>query len=152
MNSVRMSWFALFGILAVAAATAALTGCGDGGPPRYRVSGSATYAGQPIPAGSIVFQPDGAKGNKGPAGFATIKDGKYDTREGGKGVIGGPHQVRIAGFDGVKKEDMPDGAPLFPEFNTDLDLPKDKDFQKDFDVPKGGTAPAARAKTNFSDV
>jgi hypothetical protein len=34
-----------------------LLGCGDGGPPRYVVSGTVTWRGEPLPAGQIVFEP-----------------------------------------------------------------------------------------------
>lgn len=117
---------------------ACLNGCGGAdGPPRFQVSGSVTHAGQPVPAGSIMFQPDGSKGNKGPAGFAKIKDGKYDTKIDGEGAIGGPHLVVITALNGVANPDSPDGVPLCPDFNTAVDLPKEK-TTKDFDIPKSG--------------
>jgi len=142
------------GTTALALGVLLACGCGGGGgkgggPARYDVSGSVTYAGKPVPAGSITFQPDKAKGNSGPAGFAEIKNGKYDTHSGGKGTIGGPHLVEIAGFDGVKSPGSEQGKELFPEFATTADLPKER-TTKDFDVPAApaeeGGAPRKPAK------
>lgn len=77
-----------------------LSGCGganDAG--LIDVSGSATFDGQPIVYGQIDFTPDNAKGHKGPAGYAEIVDGKFDTaRTGGRGVVAGAHIVRITAY------------------------------------------------------
>lgn len=112
-------------------------GCGQRAPTLYHVSGTVTFGGKPVPAGSIVFEPDTSKGNQGPAGFASIKDGKYDTRDAGRGTVGGPHVVRITGLDGVPAEELPQGTPLFPEYTTEIDMPK-KNATQDFDVPITG--------------
>lgn len=111
-------------------------GCGSAdGPNRVRVSGKVTFQGKPVPVGAIYFDPDTSKGNEGPQGFAPIKDGQYDTSRDGTGVVGGPHRVRIAGFDGVaSSDDAPQGRPLFPPYTTTVDLPKES-VQKDFDIP-----------------
>jgi len=108
-------------------------GCGE---KIYRVSGKATFAGKPIPVGKIYFTPDAAKGNSGPSGYATIKDGQYDTATGGgQGILGGPMVVRIEGADGVKiDEERPNGKPLFAHYETQLEMPKST-TTKDFDVP-----------------
>jgi hypothetical protein len=117
-----------------------LGGCGGGnaGPTLYQLSGTVTFAGKPVPAGTILFEPDVAKGNRGPAGFATIRDGKFDTREGGKGTVGGPHTARITGMEAP----LPEGVPveearvksLFSEYAAPVDLPKE-DATHDFEVP-----------------
>jgi hypothetical protein len=142
------------GAVAILAALSASTGCGGGGVKRYDLSGSVTYRGQPVPTGSIVFEPDKTKGNEGPAGFAKIKAGKYDTRqEGGMGIIGGPHLVRIVGLDGKPSGELVQGMPLFPEYSTTVDLPKETGTH-DFAVPAGGgssTSPGAKSK-GYSDV
>jgi hypothetical protein len=114
-----------------------LVGCAKPGPQLYDVSGSVTFDGQPIPKGTVLFQPDESKGCTGSAGIALIRDGKYDTAaEGGTGVVGGPHLVRIVGLDGKPIDSMsPDGIPLFPDYTTTVDLPKANSTQ-DFAVPK----------------
>ncbi|MGQ9504747.1 MAG: hypothetical protein ACUVQG_06520 [Thermogutta sp.] len=115
----------------------AVMGCGERRPTLYHVSGTVTFGGKPVPAGSIIFEPDTSKGNQGPAGFAAIKNGRYDTRDAGRGTVGGPHVVRITGLDGVPAEELPQGTPLFPEYTTQIDLPK-KELTQDFDVPTTG--------------
>ncbi len=105
-----------------------LGGCGgvDEGPARYHVAGAVTYQGEPIPRGTIQFQPDGTKGNSGPASDAEIVDGRYDTSKQGTGTIGGPHIVVIQGFDGKAnpEEELLLGMPLFSDFRTEADMPK----------------------------
>jgi hypothetical protein len=117
--------------------TILLAGCAKPGPQLYDVSGSITFDGQPIPKGTVLFQPDESKGCTGSAGIALIRDGKYDTAaEGGTGVVGGPHLVRIVGLDGKPIDSMsPDGIPLFPDYTTTVDLPKANSTQ-DFAVSK----------------
>lgn len=120
---------------------AALLGCGDDAPDTYHVSGTVTFDGKPIPAGTIRFVPDGAKQNSGPPGIARIADGKYDTSaEGGKGHVGGPMIVQIEGHDpsgqGATDEETGEKimTPLFPGYKTTAELPKDAST-KDFAVP-----------------
>jgi len=102
--------------------TLAAVGCGEGGGGAAHIRGKVTYDGKPVPQGTITFSPDTAKGNSGPGSMAVIKDGRYDTKE-GLGIIGGPHVVRIEGFDGVADGDNLDGALLFPSYRTEVDLP-----------------------------
>lgn len=121
------AWFTL------AVSLACHAGC-DSGPKRYHISGKATFQGQPIPLGVVLFQPEGQEGADA-AGFAHIKDGWYDTRNHGKGIIGGPHRIQIQGFDGKPppKQDLPLGVPLFPDYATTAELPKENST-RDFDV------------------
>src|SRR5262245_20640722 len=94
---------------------AVLTGCSPG-ERVYQLSGTVTYAGKPIPVGHIIFEPDANSGNKGGSGFAKIKDGHYDTSIlDGRGVLGGPHVVRIQGLDGIVRGELLNGIPLFQE-------------------------------------
>jgi hypothetical protein len=120
-----------------------LAGCGgDDGPPRYDVSGEVTFQGKPVPVGRIAFEPDTSQGNTGPAGFAEIHDGHYDTAETGKGPVGGPHTVVIDGFDGKpapENQNVETGSPLFFGYRVPMDLPKET-TTKDFDVPATAAA------------
>lgn len=122
-------------LLALAALSAA--GCGGGGSkddvPRVDLSGKVTYAGKPVPYGEMVFTPDTKKGNKGPAGAATIKDGQYRTQS-GMGPVAGAQIVRISGFG--SEVSGPDGRkPLFTEYSTETSVAADKPTL-DFDVPE----------------
>lgn len=110
-------------------------GCGSSETKFNHVSGTITYGGQPVPRGTVMFQPDSSKGGSGPAGLALIRDGRYDTAaEGGKGVTGGPFRVRIVGLDGKPVSMGPDGVPLFPDYTTTVTLPP-TDTTHDFDIP-----------------
>lgn len=120
----------------LASIVALLAGCSSG-ERTYNLSGAVTYKGKPVPAGHIVFEPDTKTGNNGGPGFAKIKDGRYDTRVlEGRGTVGGPHLVTIYGLDGIPKGELLNGTPIFPEYMTTADLPK-QDGQKDFEVPVG---------------
>ena len=81
----------------VMAAVVAAVGCGSSEVPRYRVTGAATFDGAPLPAGTVVFTPDPAKGNVGPQGRADIRDGAFDTADDGLGAVGGPTVVEVVG-------------------------------------------------------
>lgn len=108
-------------------------GCGDGGPKRYRLSGKATFDGQPIVYGDVLFTPDASKGNQGPQGIANIRDGQFDTSaSGGQGIAGGPTVIRVTGFTG-------EGGKLICEYEWSVDLPR-ADGTHEIEVPKKGAA------------
>jgi len=102
-------------------------GCGERGPQRYHVSGTVTYKGEPVAFGSIVFQPDQSRGNSGPYGAASIKDGKFDTQIDGHGPIGGPHLVMIEAFDGknINEDYAPYGNSIGSTYQRPFDLPSE---------------------------
>ena len=122
----------------LAAALAALAGCAPAGPTYYQVSGTVTFAGQPVPKGTVSFEPDAAKGVRGQMGYADVVNGKFDTRTAGKGVLGGPYVIRILGFDGKAAYEAPYGNGLFPEYTITRDLPKE-DSTLTIDVPRKRT-------------
>jgi hypothetical protein len=108
-------------------------GCGRTGPADlFEVKGRATFAGRPIPAGRIVFEPDKARGADGMVSIADIRDGTYRTRP-GRGFGGGPCKVTVYGSDGTMPTEEHDTA-LFPPWTTELDLPR-SDCTHDFTVP-----------------
>ena len=115
-----------------------LAGCGRAsGPARYEISGKVTYAGQPVPTGSILFVPDKSKGNDGPGVSADIQEGFFRTRP-KDGTIGGPHIANIHGFDGksykVGPLNNPLGRPFFSNIQIAVDLPKQASTH-DFVIP-----------------
>jgi hypothetical protein len=101
-----------------------------------------------VPAGEITFEPDATAGNQGPAGYAKIADGQYDTRKTGKGTVGGPHVVRITGMSAGAKSGSDDAGapPLFPEYQTKVDLEKGRGT-KDFSVPAEAAQAAKPGKS-----
>ena len=133
MISIKACWVLLASLL--------LAGCDEAGPARFDVSGTVTYDGKPLPAGRISFEPDASQDNTGPVGFATIKDGRYQT-EPGQGSGTGAYKAVIFGYDGipdaVEPDESPMGKPLFAPYTTDVDLSEGSPTQ-DFDVPLGGT-------------
>ncbi len=111
-----------------------LLGCGRDGPKRYHVTGAVTYGGSPVAAGRVIFEPDAEKGATGPAGYADIRQGSYETMR-DKGVIGGPHRVRVICLTGVPEgEELAEGRMICPEYRFELDLPK-SNTTHDVDVP-----------------
>jgi hypothetical protein len=135
-------------ILPVLVACLAL-GCGGDGS--HRVSGTITFKGQPVPAGKIYFIPDGSKDNKGPTGFADIRNGSYDTSAaGGKGAVAGPVIIAVEGHDPSAPPAKADPSGeitvkvLFPRYELPAELPASSST-KDIDVPaeaaKGPTQP-----------
>jgi hypothetical protein len=132
MMLIRWHSWRLFVCLALLCA-----GCGSSDETNpFEVSGTVTFNGQPVPAGVVLFTPDGAKGNHGATGFAKIKAGKFDTRDEGRGTVGGAHVVTINGFDGnpAPQAELPDGKPLFPDYTVHIDLPKETTTH-DFNIP-----------------
>ncbi len=113
-----------------------VAGCGRRGPERFHVSGTVTHAGKPVQLGRVVFEPDTARGNDGPQGFAPIENGRFDTaRPHCRGTVGGPMRVRIDGFEMTGGEDAAaSGKLLFATHEEAIDLPR-ADVVRDFVVP-----------------
>lgn len=108
-------------------------GCGDG-PKRVRVSGTVTFQGKPVPYGNVVFEPDKFKGNSGPQGYATIKDGRFDTAiAGGTDPAPGPQIVAIEGYPELGNENAKKGKLVF-NHRASADL-TGKAMTLNFDVP-----------------
>jgi hypothetical protein len=112
----------------VLAACESAVGCG-GDSKRIDISGTVTFAGQPVPAGKIYFNPDPAKKHHGPSGYADITDGHFDTKQkGSKGPSGGPLIVRIEGFTADANPE-----PIFIPYEEAVDIPSSG--TKDFNIP-----------------
>ncbi len=115
-----------------------IVGCGSGEARRYDISGTVTYQGQPVPAGTISFDAEGVTTTGG--GFAPIVDGRFDTAANGRGHLGGSQVVRIRGemappsdLDSVEADSFV-AEELFPPYETTVDLPRRR-TSKDFEVP-----------------
>jgi hypothetical protein len=103
----------------------------------HSVSGTVTYEGKPLPAGQIFFEADVTKGHDAPQGFAYIKDGQFNTEQGGRGVVGGDYVIRIQGFDGKPGNELPLGQPLFSDYVESRNLPRGPS-RLEFSVPTHG--------------
>lgn len=113
-------------------------GCGSSSElKRYPIEGEITFNGQPIPGGTIEFEPDSGQGNEGPLSKAMFRDSKFliDSR---RGIIGGPYIVRIEGYTAPLDGDSGPGSktpmPIFKQYVTKMELPKSATTHK-FDVP-----------------
>ncbi len=103
-------------------------GCGDGGPERHHISGTATFDGEPISYGEVYFYPD-----SGPEGYAVIREGMYTTEnEEGKAIVEGPHRVRVTAYSfepfGIVEDETVEADPattpelLFVNYELKSDL------------------------------
>lgn len=144
ISARHLRWALLVGILGILP----LAGCGSRAPQTFDIWGEVTFDGKPLPAGRIYFNPDLAKKNDGPQGYAIIRDGRYDTRLDGSGACGGPTVVLIQGYDGGK-----DAGPgtmgnlLFKEFSQAVDLPKESG-KHDFAVPASAAKDLPKSRRN----
>lgn len=104
-----------------------LAGCGDG-VSMMDVKGTVNFAGSPLPYGEIEFIPNTTLENSGPAGTAEIVDGKFDTSNGGQGVVPGSQKIRITGYEArpVANEDetktVEQKPPLFVAYLIEMDV------------------------------
>ena len=75
-----------------------VAGCSEQGMKTAPVQGTITYAGKPVPQGSIMFQPE-----HGPNAMANIKNGAYvlKTYRDGDGAVVGKHKVTLWVKDAV---------------------------------------------------
>jgi hypothetical protein len=133
----------------------AIAGCGGDSVKLEPVAGQATFAGKPIVYGTIEFIPSVERNNKGPATSTNIVDGQYDTRKGGRGVVEGPHQVRITAYEEMPAPASTDETkpteskpPLFIGYQVTVDGLM---ANHNFDVPEsalgfGLTAPKPAAQ------
>lgn len=119
-------------------ALVATSGCSSG-ERRYQLSGKVTYKGKPVPEGYIVLEPDSSKGGSGGPGRAKIIDGAFDTATAdGMGTLGGPHIIRVTGFDrkiggGTTGAEVTLPKSLFTDHTVKMDLPQ-KNASMDFDI------------------
>jgi len=114
----------------------AVAGCGQrGGTHRFQVQGTVTFQGRPVPSGTIRFEPDGSRGNKGPVSVIPIREGRYRSDQPGvKGSIKGPLAVWISGYP-ARDPNVEVQPPLFPEYRTTVDLvPQGTTTTLDFEV------------------
>jgi hypothetical protein len=121
---------------AVAFALIAVIGCG----PSKRgnvVSGNVTYAGQPLVAGMVQFQPVDATGTSvAPSTAAAVVGGRYETPR-NRGVGTGPYIARVLPCDVTAGAPLPPGAVQFFPYELQVELP-DEPCVVNIDVPEGG--------------
>jgi len=102
----------------VAAILIGVTACGPGnGLNLAQVRGRVTYKGEPVKDGTVMFEPDDSKGNRGPQAMGNLKsDGTYilSSQDPGDGAVVGMHRVGVLGID-----PNPVSAEALPSPETD---------------------------------
>jgi hypothetical protein len=120
----RARWSCLAGAVLVA-----LTGCGDDGMNRHRITGTVTYDGKPVESGAIFFEPTASVGMIAPTAYLRVENGKYDT--GDKGPVAGKYRVVVGGMNQSKETVDSDGVThtprLFPDYKFEVDIPPPND-------------------------
>ena len=87
-----------------------ICGCGGSGP--MEISGTVTFAGQPLEKGNIQFTPSDGKG---PLASTLIKDGSYSVQ-----AMPGPKRVRIEGFKVLGQKQYMPGNPSSPMIDSTI--------------------------------
>jgi len=102
MNALTKK-FRVVGMALGVAATAVILGCGDdsGLPTRYKVSGTVKYKGQPVPKGTVVFEPVNPPPPQGRVAQGSIENGSYTltTSTPNDGALPGEYKVIIMSSD-----------------------------------------------------
>jgi len=121
-------------------AVALLAGCGEGGGglPREAVSGTVTFKGEPLKAGSIQFLPTSPR--EVTAGGAIIVDGKYSIGK-SEGLVPGKYQVLISGAQAAPasaKSELPGASPPLPPAKEPIPAKYNSKSELSADVKNGG--------------
>ncbi|HWL07013.1 MAG TPA: hypothetical protein VNQ76_01235 [Planctomicrobium sp.] len=116
---------------------AALIGCGQTNElDRIILSGQVSYDGQPVPFGSVWFEPTMSAGQMAPTGFAIIRNGQFKTKA-EDAPIAGPYNVRISGYpeETPRVDDEEQRIVLFPQYIMEMELVSTK-VPMNLEVPK----------------
>jgi hypothetical protein len=126
----------LLSFLLIVGLASLLAGCSSS----KSLQGKITYGGQPLPVGTITFDPDRSKGNDGARRSGNIKDGVYHTSPVDGPPLQGPVIVKIFGYDGKPlpgKEGQlsPNGTPLCFPHEERIELTPGQSTY-DFNIPE----------------
>lgn len=131
------------GLAVVAFSILAGAGCGSGGPAMGRVSGTVTYQGKPLDAGTVTFI---AIDDKNPNASGSIQRGgtySLQTTEPGDGAVVGEYRVAITDVDPTAFNTALPGAP--PE------LPKSALPKQYLDASTSGLTAKVEGGSNTKD-
>lgn len=125
----------LLGFL-VLSLVATCLGCGQVGDGTNRVFGRVTFNGEPVPVGVIQFTPNSSVGGDGAAGFAEIRDGKFDTMDNGRGVTSGSVTVMIDAYSmkDVNPDIKPHGDALVMGYQEMVTIGNDPSTELNFEI------------------
>lgn len=98
--------------LGLAALSVLLAGCSaNDGPNQCPVTGTIRIGDQPLTGGFVTIEPADGGANGGLQGIAPIRNGRFDTEDGGKRAVSGPVVLRIDGW-GEPSPRFANGIPL----------------------------------------
>jgi len=104
-TSVVYPWCVLMSV------SVAVIGCGRGNPPGTPVKGKITIDGDPLPAGTVIFEPDAQKGNISKREFRAQIDptnpGAYELKSDGDGVSLGWYRVAVFAIESANRMTQP---------------------------------------------
>jgi hypothetical protein len=117
-------------------------GCGESFP-RHPVSGTVTYGGKTLAAGSITFEPTESVGKIAPTGMARIENGRFQTPR-DQSPTTGRYVVRVVGHDPkilaeIEKnpnKEFVGTLDMFPPYELTVDIPP-PGGELTIDVPAG---------------
>src|SRR5262249_31062570 len=75
----------------------------------------------PILGGFVTIEPASPANGKGRQARAAIRNGRFDTRDGGESAVSGPVVVRIQGC-GKPTPRFPDGVPVCHNYEIRMEL------------------------------
>ena len=110
----------LRGLLPIWAIVFLSLGCGKGNSAQ-RVFGTVTIGSEPIRGGFVTIDPASSTNSNGRQGRAVIRDGKFDTQDGGEMAVTGPVVIRVQGC-GEPTSRFPDGVPLCHAYEIKMEL------------------------------
>lgn len=108
------------GAMACLMLTSTMLGCAEDDG-RRPVTGTVQIGDQPIRGGFVTFDPASTSNGHARQGRAVIRDGRFDTSEGGEPVIMGPVLIRIQGW-GEPSERFPTGIPVCHNYEIRMQL------------------------------
>jgi hypothetical protein len=126
-------------VLALSAA-ALPAGCGGTADqlPREAISGTVTFKGEPLKAGTIQFLPTSPR--EVTAGGAVIVDGKYTIGK-SEGLVPGRYQVLISGAQAAPaaaRSELPGASPPVPPAKEPIPAKYNSKSELTADVKNGG--------------
>ena len=100
-----------------------LIGCGKDGPEMYRVRGTLTHQGKPVPKIYLVFKPDDLT-KYAESVAVTDAEGRFDMMIGSTpGVFPGPHTIIAEdplAADGAKTSEEPDYLAVIAKYGPEV--------------------------------
>jgi hypothetical protein len=104
--------------LCLGALALALAGCRGGA---LAVTGTVTRGGNPLPAGTIAFEPEPGTGTTGPGASARVQDGKFEIAR-DKNLVPGHYVVRVGPEPLGSGADLKTAPPQFKPWETKVEL------------------------------